>query len=256
MPNRDTPDFTPADLGLALSLLSRLPVKLSRSDPDRTMAQSAWAWPVVGVLVGLLAGFLGLTGHFLGAGPGMSAGITLAALVMATGALHEDGLADTFDGLWGGSDKSRRLEIMKDSHIGSYGVLALSLTTLLRWSLLTTLFQSGWVLAPVIAAAALSRVPMAVLLTTLPNARGSGLSATTGQPKASTILATIAIAALISIALTGTATLAAIFWISLTTIALASVAKAKIGGQTGDILGASQVLAELAALTCFVAIVT
>ncbi len=256
MSNRDTKVFAGSDIGLALSLLSRLPVKLSLADPDRTMAQSAWVWPLVGGVVGLLAGLAGLLAQFLGAGPGMSAGVTLAVMVMATGALHEDGLADSADGLWGGSDKTRRLDIMKDSHIGSYGVLALTLTTVLRWSLLVSLYQSGWVLAPIIAAAILSRVPMVVLLSTLPNARGSGLSAKTGRPDTPTMFAAIAIAALIGLVLTGTTLLAVLVWVSLTTIALAYVAKAKIGGQTGDILGASQVLAELAALTCLVTVVT
>ncbi len=75
-------------------------------------------------------------GSGLGLGSGIVAAMVLAAQAMITGAMHEDGLADTADGLWGGWDKARRLEIMKDSHIGTYGVMALILTVLVRWSAL------------------------------------------------------------------------------------------------------------------------
>ena len=60
---------------------------------------------------------------------GITAGIILGALIILTGAMHEDGLADTFDGLWGGLDITKRLKIMRDSHIGVYGVLALIVAT-------------------------------------------------------------------------------------------------------------------------------
>ena len=105
----------------------------------------------------------------------------MATATLLTGAMHDDGLADSADGLFGGWTPERRLEIMKDSRIGSYGTLALLLVTLLRWSALAVVLAQGhW--GAVLAAGAISRVPMAALMASLPPARVTGLSAATGRP--------------------------------------------------------------------------
>lgn len=254
MPKTDTKLVTRSDLIRAVQLLSRLPLRAPPGDSTRPIAASAWAWPLIGGLIGLLAGLTGLVVAGLGAGPGIAAGATLAAMMMLTGALHEDGLADSADGLWGGHDKARRLEIMRDSRVGSYGVLALGLSLILRWSALVALMQAGWFLAPVIAIAMLSRVPMVVLIAALPNARSQGLAASAGQPERPTILLAIVIALIAGLVLVGWSVVVVAFWISLSAIAIAALAKAKIDGQTGDILGASQQVAEIAALAALAAI--
>ena len=100
--------------------------------------------------------------------------------MITTGAMHEDGLADTVDGLWGGWTRDRRLEIMKDSHIGTYGVLALIVSAGLRWSVLAGLLTLG--AGPVVAIAVLSRASMPALMAALPNARGDGLAHKVGAP--------------------------------------------------------------------------
>ncbi len=256
MAKNDTALFAPGDIRRAASLLSRLPLGQVELGATRPMAASAWAWPLIGALLGALAGLLALLATWLTLPAPLSAALALASLIAMTGALHEDGLADTFDGLWGGQDRARRLEIMKDSRVGSYGVLALLLALILRWSALSALFQAGWILAPLVAAGALSRAPMALLMARLPNARGAGLAASTGRPEPQTALAALALACAIALLATGPAMLAATFWAGLATLALAGVARAKIGGQTGDILGASQQLAEIAALAAFATLVT
>lgn len=258
MPKNEQILFTRTDLLQAIMLLTRIPVPpglIGRgpSDTNRDISASAWAWPLVGAGLGFIAGIIGLIVAGFGAGPGLSAGLTLAAYMMMTGALHEDGLADTFDGLWGGQTKTRRLEIMKDSHVGTYGVLALCLSVLLRWSALVVLIQSGWFLAALMAAAALSRAPMAVLIATMPNARGEGLAQTTGRPEQRTIFAMLAISVALGLMLIGWNIIEILFWITIVSIALASAAKNKISGQTGDILGASQQLAEITALAVLAA---
>ncbi|GKY88718.1 adenosylcobinamide-GDP ribazoletransferase [Sinisalibacter aestuarii] len=239
------PDLArPGDIAEALALLTRLPV---RAGPPRGAA-AAWAWPLAGLAVALIAGLAGWIALAFGVPVGVAAGLVLAAQIAATGALHEDGLADSADGLWGGHDPARRLDIMKDSHIGSYGVLALGLSLLLRWSALSALIGAGWLFAPLIAAAALSRAPMAVLAAALPNARGSGLSSHVGAPDQATATLAVALAALLALLAVGWAMLAPLFWVALAGIAIAALARARIGGQTGDILGASQQLGEIAAL--------
>ncbi len=235
------------DILSAFGLLTRLPL------PPYTPvgAGAAWAWPLVGVVVATLAALAGWAGH--GLGPGIAAGVVLAVQALLTGAMHEDGLADTADGLWGGWTKQRRLEIMRDSHIGSYGVLALLLVTLMRWSALTALIAGGhW--GAVIAAGALSRAPMAVLMALMPNARDDGLSQAVGRPAFGTALAASVLAlGLATLAVGPVATLAAALLAALSCAALALLAKARIGGQTGDILGASQQLAEVAVLAALAA---
>ena len=238
MTNRDTASLALADLAAAFSLLTRLPVPASQEAPS---PRAAWAWPVAGAAVGALAALATSAALALS----LPAGVAAALL---TGGLHEDGLADTADGLMGGQTRERRLEIMKDSRIGSYGTLALLLVTLIRWSALTALISTGHHWAALIAAGALSRAPMAVLITTLPNARGTGLSHLTGRPPRSAVTGALVIAATFALLTTGTTLIPMLLAAAATTAAIAHAARKRIGGQTGDILGASQQLAEAAAL--------
>ena len=240
-----------ADAAEALALLTRLPVPAHRPRG----AASAWAWPLAGLVVGLLSGLIALLLLWLGVPAGIAAGLTLAAQVMLTGGLHEDGLADCADGFWGGLEPTRRLEIMKDSRIGSYGVIALALGLGLRWSALSLLFAEGQVFAPLIAAAMLSRAPMAVLMAALPNARGDGLSARVGRPAQETALLAAFVALAFGLLVAGWAILAPVFWLTLAVTGLAALARAKVGGQTGDVLGAAQQVAEIAALAAFASLV-
>ena len=235
------------DILSAFGLLTRLP--LPRHQP--VGADAAWAWPLVGLVVGVLAGAAGWIAQGLGAG--VAAGIVLILQALLTGAMHEDGLADTADGLWGGWTRERRLEIMKDSHIGSYGVLALLLVTLVRWSALAALIAGGqW--AALIAAGTLSRAPMAVMMALMPNARGAGLSQAVGRPAFGTALVALVLALVVATLLVGpVATLMATMLAALPCAALALTARAKLGGQTGDILGAAQQLAEAAVLAALAA---
>ena len=240
-----------ADLRAAIGLLTRLP--LPQSATPLRGAAAAWAWPVAGVLIGALAAMVAAVALFLGLPPAVAAALTLAAQAMLTGAMHEDGLADSADGLWGGWDKARRLEIMKDSHIGSYGVLALLLITLARWSALSSLLAMGGHLGGILAVAAVSRAPMVALMAWLPNARSSGLSHSVGRPDAKAAGLASVIALVICFALSGWHAIGMVAFVASVTLGVGLVARAKIGGQTGDILGAAQQLAEAAALCALVA---
>lgn len=234
------------DIPVAASLLTRLPLPRVPEGAFDDQARAVWAYPLVGVVVGGLAALVGgLTG---GLGPGIAAGLTLATLLMLTGGLHEDGLADTADGLWGGQTSERRLEIMKDSRIGAYGVLALILVMGLRW---LGLAQVGW--ADVIVAAAASRAFMPALMAALPHARSTGLSHHVGRPTAVNAGIALLIAAVLAIGLSGGAGLLAMIIAGLVAFALTQAALSKIGGQTGDILGATQVLTEVAILMALAA---
>ncbi|RMH42070.1 MAG: adenosylcobinamide-GDP ribazoletransferase [Alphaproteobacteria bacterium] len=231
------------DILSALALLARFPVRPRRMRPD-----AAWAYPLAGVAVGAVSGAVGALGIFVGAPLALAALGVIAAQALSTGALHEDGLADTADGLGGGWDRARRLEIMKDSHIGTFGVLALVVVLLGRWSALVAIAEHAGLFWPTIAAAALSRSMMAPVQSLLPNARGEGLSHGVGRPARPAAALAVGVGAGVAIlALAGhgiAATLAA----AIAAAIMAAIAQRRIGGQTGDILGAVQQLAELAAL--------
>jgi adenosylcobinamide-GDP ribazoletransferase len=246
---RDIALRLPADLLSAFALLSRLPLP----NHTGTGARSAWAWPLVGAVLGALAAAVASAALWLGVTPGVTAALVLATGALLTGGLHEDGLSDTADGLFGGWTRERRLEIMKDSRVGSYGVLALVLVTLARWSALTALMVHGGHWAALVATGALSRAPMALIMALLPNARGTGLSHATGQPSPAVALVAVAIAAAMTGALVGWAAVPMLAAAAVTMVVLAVVALRKIGGQTGDILGASQQLVEVACLTVLAA---
>jgi adenosylcobinamide-GDP ribazoletransferase len=237
------------DVLAALGLLTRLPLQLDGARAQARGAAAAWAWPLAGVAVGLLGAATGGLALWLGMAPAAAAVIAIAAQIFATGALHEDGLADSADGLWGGWDKARRLEIMKDSRIGTYGVLALVLVTLLRWVALAGLFAAGTPWGALIAAGALSRVPMTVLMTALPNARGAGLSHSVGRPGKAVAILSGAVGLFCGLVALGPLAFSAALWVGVACLALGLAARAKIGGQTGDILGASQQISEAGVLT-------
>ncbi len=232
------------DLLSAFGLLSRLPLPNHRS----TGAGSAWAWPLVGATVGGIAAGVVWLALFLGVTAGVTSVLALMTLAMLTGGLHEDGLSDTADGFFGGWTRERRLEIMKDSRVGSYGVLALVLVTLARWSALTALVVHGDYCAALIAAGAMSRAPMGLMMSLLPNARGEGLSHATGRPSGQVALVGAGIALAIAVLSIGFSTLGLAALTLLVIVLVSILALRRIGGQTGDVLGASQQLAELACL--------
>ena len=247
----DRPMWILADLASAFGLLSRLPFPQTRHH----RAHACWAWPLVGLVVGGIAAGVAWGTLALGLPVGLAAAAVLAVGAMSTGALHEDGLADTADGLFGGWTRARRLEIMKDSHIGSYGTLALLLVTLAAWSALTALLALLAVeaYAAIVAAAVISRAPMAVIMAALPHARADGLARSVGRPSGLAALAAVAVAmgltgplGLVAGVMSGCAAVAA--------LGVALLAQAKIGGQTGDVLGAAQQLAEIAALLALTAL--
>ena len=239
-----------SDPGAALGLLTRLPVTVNTEKAMARGACAAWAYPLVGAILGAILAATASILMWLGLPTGITAALILAMGVIITGAMHEDGLADSADGLWGGWTKARRLEIMKDSHIGVYGVCAIALTLLIRWLGLLMLLSLGVHWMALIAIGALSRAAMVGVMATLPNARADGLSKDVGRPPTQTMWLALGIAAIVAIGaghamLIIAAAVAGAVW--------RGIAKAKIGGQTGDILGATQQITEIACLLTIVA---
>ncbi len=245
-----------AHLAEAVVLLTRVPVPWRFVPAPGT---SAWAFPVVGAVLGAATGAMAALGDALGLPPALSAGWALAATLLLTGALHEDGLADTADGLGGGRTPERRLAIMRDSRIGSFGALALALSLGLRWSALTTLAaphhgpgQGAWHLVAAIAAAgALARCAM-LLPMRLPPARPDGLAAGLGRVPPVSIAAGWAYGAALAVALLPLAQAAlSLLLAAAAGLLLARAGRRALGGRTGDLLGATEQVAECVLLTLF-----
>jgi len=231
------------DIAAAFSLLTRLPVPVDHARAGERGAAAAWAFPLVGAALGLAAGILGWALLSAGVSAGMAAVFVIAAQVVMTGAMHEDGLADMADGM-GGFTVEKRLEIMKDSRIGAYGAIAIGLALLARQSGISEIPPPEMPLA-LAALGAGSRALMVAFMAWLPTARSGGLSKSAGKPEALPALAIGLIAGLLAFGWAG-------FWIfagmALVVSLLALIAKARFGGQTGDILGASQQSAEITGL--------
>lgn len=248
--NSNMGPIRPGDLAEALGLLTRLPV---HTDGGRG-ARAAWAWPLAGGVVALLAVVVGWAMLAMGVPGGIVAATVIAVQIVATGALHEDGLADCADGFWGGYDAERRLEIMKDSHVGTYGILALILTVLARWGAVAHLIAADWLFGGLIVAAVVSRVPMVALMCWIEPARSSGLSRAVGRPDQDMVVIAALVAGVVGLICAGFAALPIAVVVAALGYGVARLAMAKIGGQTGDVLGASQQICEIGALTVLAAL--
>jgi adenosylcobinamide-GDP ribazoletransferase len=233
------------EIRLAVLFLTRLPAG-RLADPAPPLSAALWAFPLVGVLIGGLCAGVWLTLHTWGMPPYLAACLALATSAMLTGALHFDGLADVADGLGGGRDREHALEIMRDSRIGSYGTLALILTSAIWIAALAEVPPEKTAIA-LIATATLSRTAMLTVLLKLPPARDNGLGKAAGGEGLAPLLPGLLTSAVLLI-LTGPGAVAAFIATLSMTAFIARKALKRIGGQTGDVCGATQLLAETAAL--------
>lgn len=257
MPSR-IPDRFFADIAICIGFYTRIVVPQRQDAGARPFAAAQWAAPVAGAVVGFGVGLIALIGMYLGLPATVAAVFALGAGIMLSGALHEDGLADTADGFGGGHQRSDKLAIMRDSHIGSYGVLALGLSLLARFAAIAALaaISPFTLLIAVIAAHAASRAILPALMVFLPPARQDGLAAGIGHidPSSAYLACGIGFALLLPGGFTF-AIIAALFLACIAYLA-ARIALAQIGGQTGDVLGAIQQLGEIAILAIAAALLT
>jgi adenosylcobinamide-GDP ribazoletransferase len=239
------------DLPAAFVLLTRLPAgRFIRPDAPADLARCVWAFPVVGLAVNATGGLIYWLGHAVGMPPLLAAAWALATMMIATGAFHEDGLADTADGFGGGAGPVRKMEIMRDSRIGSFGTLALLLSTIMRIAAIAALDKPLPVMTAMIAAGMLGRSGMIVVLMTAGPARGDGLGSSMATPPAGSAALGLGIAIIAALMLLPTrSALAAILFGFGACFGLARLAHAQIGGQTGDILGAAEVVTECVVVT-------
>ena len=231
----------------ALSFLTVLPVGGHQTAPA---VQFGRAWfPAVGLLLGgAAAGALWLVSA--ATNPLLGAVAAVAALVLLTGALHVDGLADTADGLLGGATFERRLEIMRDPRVGSFGVAAVILVLVGDWAALTGMAPLRALFA-VLAAAAMARLAAVLVLVGLPHARSEGLGAAAQGGRPLVDLLAAGVTAALPVALDWRHGTIAAALVAVATLGLAALARSRIGGMTGDVCGAVVEVGQLAALVGF-----
>lgn len=236
----------------AVQFLTRIPVGRRPRPPAPLHAALGW-FPLVGVVVAAVAVGALAVGGWLWSAP-VAAVLAVGAGIAATGAFHEDGMADTVDGLWGGWTPDRRLAIMRDSRLGTYGATALVVTLGLQVTLLASM-------APVDAARALvvahvvGRASVLPLVATWPAARDDGHGAEVARPPGPGAWSVAAATVLVA----GVATVGA--WLPVVVLAavpgpwlLARTSHRRVGGVTGDVLGAANLVAHVSALAAVAAV--
>jgi adenosylcobinamide-GDP ribazoletransferase len=238
-----------ADLKIGIMFSTRLPVGHVAPLTSGDLARASWTFPIVGVLVGAAAAFAYWVSYIVGLPSGPCAALALAAAMTLTGCLHEDGLADTADGFGGGDDRAKKLDIMRDSRLGTYGACVLALSLLLRWSALAAIARPAAVALALVAAHAAARAAMPAFMHLVPPARPDGLSAGAGRPPSQAAIAAAALGAVaLVLGLGPSAGIAALLLIAIASGLMALLALRQIGGQTGDVLGALEQANEVIVL--------
>ncbi len=233
------------ELKIGFIFLTRLPLAHSEPMAKGELARALWTAPVVGVAVALAGAAVYAVATALHVPQLSAAALAVAATLLLTGGLHEDGLADVADGFGGGGTRERKLEIMRDSRIGTYGVCALILSFILRIGALAHLGDPALVALGLIAAQVGGRAAIPAFMQFVPPARADGLSAEAGTPPGEVSLAAALIGAVVLIACLGFSKgLVAIVLLVGAFAFLSWLSRRQIDGQTGDVLGALEQAGE------------
>lgn len=250
------------DLLGVLRFFSRLPLPSPKWDPaphapPNFAGTGALTVPLAGAIIGAIGALVGYIALKLGLSPPIAAILAIGTLCIVTGCLHEDGLADCCDGFFGGSTPERRREIMKDSRLGTFGVVGLVISIALRVVALAELLKvsglAGLWLVIGIAAASRFLALLPALITAPAGGPNQGLAQGLAMPGIRAYFGSGVVALVLLGAAAGLAGLAGALAQSfsaglIATIGASHLARAKIGGYTGDVLGAAQQVAEITLL--------
>jgi adenosylcobinamide-GDP ribazoletransferase len=246
------------DLFLALSFFTRLPVGFmapktppgtESAAPQFRLGEASRAFPLAGLVIGLAGALAYWIAVKLGLSGLLAALLAVAATAALTGALHEDGWADFADGLGCRGDRARKLSAMKDSHIGSFGVLALIFATGIKVAALVAIGTPDQVAAALVAAHVLSRAVLPLAMRSLPLATAQGLAVMAGRPSAQGVYVSLGLGLIISFfAIFLPGAIVALIVAIVAAALVGAIAKQHFGGYTGDVLGAIEQVAEIAVL--------
>ncbi len=239
-----------AVLTLAIQFLTRLPVPANWAYTPERFQASVRYYPLVGAMVGAI-GAVTLVVALQTFNPLVAILMSMGVTLLATGAFHEDGLADVFDGVGGGQTRERKLEIMKDSRIGTYGAVALLIVLSLKWATLTTLaFDVKVVAAILIAGHCVSRLSALMVIATSEYAREEGKSkpVAVGVSSVGIVFGFATTGAIVAGAMWG-AGAQMVLWglvgVVVGHVLMRILYSRAIGGYTGDCLGGVQQFSEI-----------
>jgi adenosylcobinamide-GDP ribazoletransferase len=233
----------------AIQFLTVVPIGRHDAPPANRLGRAYF--PLVGALIGLPAGVI----YVLAAphlGRLFAAAAAVATVAVLTGGLHLDGLADAADGLLGGGTAERRLEIMRDPRVGSFGVIALVLVLVSDVSLLSTMSPAR-AMAGLLVAGAISRLAVLAVILSIPHARSDGLGVAVAGGHRARDLAVGALLTVIVCLIDPRRSAVAVALAMIATLLVVRFAQRRIGGATGDVYGACSELCQLAVLAAFAA---
>ena len=234
------------ELRTGLAFLTRLPLPMAAETSGAEVARASWTFPVIGAGIGLVAALIYWIAYGFGLYPLVAATLAVAGTMLLTGCLHEDGLADTAHGFGGGTTPERKLEIMRDSRLGTYGAAALVISLLLRIGVLASLADPALAAAALIAANAGARATMPPFMRLVPRARPNGLAAEAGAPPQQSTLIAAAIGFVVVLLCLGFGgALVTLVLLAIALLLMAWLAMSQVGGQTGDVLGAIEQVSEV-----------
>ncbi|MFT5485188.1 MAG: adenosylcobinamide-GDP ribazoletransferase [Paracoccaceae bacterium] len=243
------------DIYLSVVFLTRLPAPSWPEAAARKLSAGMWAFPIAGVLIATIAGLVYAVCDAIGLPVYISALFAVVALIITTGGLHEDGLSDLADGVWGGANPARRLEIMSDSRIGAYGAIALIVSVAGRAAAIASIGQPLFVLGALVASAAVSRAMMPAMMSAGTPAKPDGLGATAGTPAVANCAIALLLAAAIAALAAPAGWIVCLIAAAMGAVLIGWFARRNLGGYTGDVLGAAQQVAELFALTMIASVI-
>lgn len=237
------------EFATALGFLTRLPVPRPPAGAAVPLARALRLAPLAGLLVGLIGAGVFWVASETGLAPMLAGLLAVAATILVTGALHEDGLADVADGFGGAFGRGAKLAIMRDSRTGAYGVLVLIFSVGLRAGALAAIAEPAAAAAALVGAHAASRGVFPAVMHLLEPARAEGLAASAGRPAQRDALLGLGLGLVVALAACGLTEGLAVFSVALVAAALVGLlARIQVGGYTGDVLGAVQQAAEMGAL--------
>ncbi len=237
---------------VAFQFLTRIPMPRDLSPSPNDLARAAGWFPVVGAVVGAMIALAAWAAMGVGLAPGVAAVIAVAVGILVTGSFHEDGLADSADAFGGGWSREQVLAIMRDSRIGSYGAASLVMLVAARLAALWSMDIGAWA-AVLICAHSIARWSSLWLLRTNSYARDRDESPGLGKPMVESLTGATFAFGTVAAVIIGVASLGFLGFVAIAVAACvaslwARYCHARIGGLTGDALGAANVLVEVAIL--------
>ena len=237
------------DVQISGSFLTRLPFRASNEVCVGDLRAASWSFPIIGLLIGLLSSAIFFLATHINLNPFVSGMLCVAFGCIVSGGLHEDGLADTCDGLLGGKDAQSKLDIMRDSSIGGYGAIALIFSVGIRCLILGGLSEPEVVMVALIVGSSFSRSLLPFVTVAFRHARSEGLAVHWGRCSLKRASISFLIGAFIFLMCFGIfETVLVLMVVLFVSGGFLVIACSQIGGYSGDILGACQQISEITVL--------